>query len=170
MSSFKKRGDVKEITLFIWRFFFLAFALGVFVWLISFFIINSLDVVGVQQSVVQNRIYYSPNAMNYVDPSTGRNYPGIIDLQRMTEENLQASLNYSIKQVLAVKVELYDEGKQQLIKQIYLDRSYYKKVEAEHRGFIKKKTVQLDSSVAVVTYDGSEFKNGVLVISIITEK
>ncbi|MEM4259646.1 MAG: hypothetical protein QXG00_00260 [Candidatus Woesearchaeota archaeon] len=164
-----KRAALKEPILNIFRIFFLIFAIGIFIWIIVFFVVNNLDVSSLHMDVIFNKIYYSPNIINYVDENTGRVYPGIIDIKKFTRSNIEKSLNFRNVRVMAVKLELTDSTNNKQFGPIYNNQYYYKSIEVQSNVFKNDFNV-IEKNVSVLYIENNIFNSGILNIKLISEK
>lgn len=169
INKINKKAALKEPVLNIFRIFFLVFAVGMFIWIIVFFVVNNLDVSSLHKEVVFNKIYYSPNIINYVDENTGRAYPGVIDIKKFTTSNVGKSLNFTQGRVMVVKLELTDSVNNKQFGPIYNNQYYYKSVEVQSNVF-KNSFDVVEKNVSVIYFENNNFNPGMLNVKLISEK
>lgn len=95
----KSRTISDHLILWIPKFIFITIAFLSVVFLVRLLVYNNLDTSPTEARVLTNRIFYSPNAISYLDDQLGRSYPGIIDLEKFTK--LQVSPNGLDTKILA---------------------------------------------------------------------
>jgi len=79
------------------------------------------DTFSLQASLLSQRLLSSPNSLSYVDPVTGRAYPGIIDAAKLRDPDLEQALAETV---------WYDEpaiGAKLIIgtRTVYYNKAYY---------------------------------------------
>lgn len=87
----KSRTISDHLVLWIPKFIFITVAFLSVVFLVRLLVVSNIDTSAAEAMVLANRIYYSPNAISYLDAETGRAFPGIVDLEKYTK--LQSSPN-----------------------------------------------------------------------------
>jgi len=95
----------------------------------------------VENLILIKRLTYSPNLLAYKDPSTGRVYPGVIDIEKFHTEDLEQNLLNKNNRI-AVNIEL-----------TYLDTQEVK------RAYINEQKARAwDDYVVIGGYDSSVLK------------
>lgn len=81
------------------------------------------DTFSLQAGLLSQRLLYSPNGLAYVDPMTGRSYPGIIDAAKLkdpkTAERLLSVVSYK-ESVIGAKILVGEST-------VYYNKAYYDK-------------------------------------------
>ncbi|RJQ17592.1 hypothetical protein C4573_01280 [Candidatus Woesearchaeota archaeon] len=164
-----KNAQVKRMLLNIYRFIFLAFVLGVTVFLIKFMVITNLETEAVEKEVFFNRVLYG-TAINYQDPVTQKIYPGIVDMVKFTSANLEQHINYSIKDRLGAQLDLKNL-KTNETKTIYLNEQWYLDkrplflANVQGRGSVKGYI----RAVPVTIYENNSHAQGILTIHLLRQ-
>ncbi len=93
--------------------------------LINVYRVDRLDVQQLEASLLLDRVLYSRNCISYVDETTTRAYPGIIDLNKFSSDNLESCLYYENEnRNNAAKLILEDlDGSS--IKTIFYNKKWY---------------------------------------------
>ena len=167
------KGQVIKYTMVsIVRFIILAIVVFAVVMLFKMLIVNDLSVTQLKSGVLYSRLMYSPNAISYVDPHTGREYPGIIDLDKFNEENLKNATNYSEERHISAKLMLLNSKGQSIQgvnSPIYLNRLWYDRwLPLSNKKFQGLgSTERNDYNLSVLYEENEEFKQGMLKITIL---
>ncbi len=102
----KKKGDAYRI---LWnsiaRLPFIALLLIIFSYIAANFSATAIDAYRSNDQILIKRVLYSPTALAYQDPETLRVYPGIIDLSKATQENIDSAFVLNVSYI-AAKVEI----------------------------------------------------------------
>ncbi|MBU0665827.1 MAG: hypothetical protein ABIC91_01420 [Nanoarchaeota archaeon] len=148
----------------IWKFLFLSLALFC-VWFIKeYFTVQNLQTDLLETEVFFERMLYSPSTLSYQDPITQRYYPGIIDLDKLTDENLNKTLNYTNKKTFSAKIDLEKEKIT-----VYYHKRWYKRLAAA--SFLQNGGVHTVKRTIPITYEeNGVFSKGVLKIHLIKKK
>lgn len=99
-------GDNTErrFTQTILRLFMVSSMVLVLIFFSFFLTYNRIDTADLEMDVFVNRLIYSTTAMADYDEELGRTYFGRIDLEKMTTENLERSINYSNNHFFAARI------------------------------------------------------------------
>ncbi|HJX06401.1 MAG TPA: hypothetical protein VJ461_06850 [Candidatus Nanoarchaeia archaeon] len=100
---------------------------GIFL-LVNYYVNITVNVKSLQVEVLFNRLMYSPNSTIYTDNVTGILYPGIIDLEKFTDETLDNSIKYYYERHAAAKLELFNQ-KGESVKIAYLNKLWFERLE-----------------------------------------
>jgi len=94
------------------------------VFLVRMFIVQEVDISDTQSKVFVKSLLYSPYAITYVDPETGRSYPGVIDLSLVKDDGLrdriENSFRISTNRLLAANITFFVENRTQFNKRSVL--------------------------------------------------
>lgn len=101
----KKAVSFKTLNMAFFRMVFIAIIFIVVYLFTAAWIGQKIDIQDVKNLILVKRILYSPDSISYVDPDTGRTFPGIIDLDKFNDEILNKSFNLD-KSNTAAKLEL----------------------------------------------------------------
>jgi hypothetical protein len=122
----------------------------------------NIDTDDTKALIFVKRILYSPNSISYVEPITGRAYPGIVDPENFKPDALDSAFNITTTGI-AAKIELtnLEDGNQ---KEIYLNKKWYDRWEplakfSRYEKIIKKRYVLIN--------DEGELKKGLLRIDVV---
>ncbi|MBU1201839.1 MAG: hypothetical protein KJ583_02570 [Nanoarchaeota archaeon] len=88
-------GEGKWLLEMIPKLIFLGIAITVIIVFTALFIMNNLRTDDLEIDVFLNKLIYSKNTISYYDSMTGRTYLGIIDPNKLTEKNLNESMEYN---------------------------------------------------------------------------
>lgn len=101
--------------------------LGIFsaLLVINIFIADKVDLRAVEAGVISNRIIYSKEGISYVDPASGRVYPGIIDYTVMQKDNiLNESIYMKNNDYVGARIALFGlDGKE--MRTTYYNKEWY---------------------------------------------
>ena len=101
--------------------------LGIFSTLlvINIFIADKVDIRAVEAGIIANRIIYAKDGISYIDPSSGRSYPGIIDYKIMQQDNILTDAIYmKNNDYVGAKIKLSGlDGKE--MKTTYYNKAWY---------------------------------------------
>jgi hypothetical protein len=100
---------------------------GIFL-LVNYYVNITVNVKSLQVEVLFNRLMYSPNSIVYTDLATGVLYPGVIDMEKFTDETLDNSIKYSSERHISAKLELYNQNGE-LKKTAYLNNIWFNRLE-----------------------------------------
>jgi hypothetical protein len=107
---------------------FLIIMMTVFFLLINYYINNKIETQNLQAKVLLNRILYS-DTINYADQYTFRIYPGIIDMQRLDDKNLDKMISYGgFDRHASARIRILNKDPdpdKQLVKEAYLNKETY---------------------------------------------
>lgn len=85
-----------NITMFIVKLIFLMFVLFSVVFIIRSHIKTEFNVFDARADLFFQRIIYGRNVISYIDENTGRSFPGIVDLEKFRNENIDDILQQSL--------------------------------------------------------------------------
>lgn len=188
-----KKGLSESPFIFIYRMIFLIVVAFVLVLLVGKFVQTNIDVRETEARLMIERIMYSPNTFNYVEPETGRVYPGIIDLEKFSaakdqnppakdqqtapSQRLDAAVSYgNYDFILAAKLELknpdgtkFKDSKDAEIAPVFLNKDNYNNWKPRQAtGLLGPGGASgIEVTRAVLVREGSQTKNALLVIEII---
>ncbi|MAG91445.1 hypothetical protein CMO83_02115 [Candidatus Woesearchaeota archaeon] len=98
MFNKKARTVMGHVILWIPKFIYLIIAFLSVIFLLGMLIVNNIDASKAEAKILMNRIFYSPNAISYLDSDIGRSYPGIIDFEKF--QNLDTEPNFLDSQII----------------------------------------------------------------------
>ncbi len=90
----KKAQTSNTIIMSISWFFFLIVVLLSVTFLVKGYLKTTIDIKDIEAELFYQEILFTNNGITYQDEITGRNYPGIIDLNRFNNEDFTKSLSY----------------------------------------------------------------------------
>jgi len=125
-----RKAFMAEVAFWIIRILVLALSIVALVAMKNSAINNLTKTHDLEYKIILNRMIYSPTALAYVEPDTGRAYPGIIDMSKFNEEHLNESLMTNAP--LALRMYLKGTG-----------TAYIK----DKAGKLKKDTVTIDKEI-----------------------
>jgi hypothetical protein len=132
--------------------------------IVSWVLIMNINVQDVESKVFINRVIYSEN-INYVDEN-GRLHPGVIDMNKFYQGNLEKEFIYPDERALAAKITLYEAGETSG-KTIYYNKEWYNNWEPL-RGLGGKGGISfVQRNVSVMIKYGEELKSGILGFKVI---
>jgi hypothetical protein len=115
----KKAQESLDFLMFVPRFIFLIVVAFSIIFVIRHYVVQNLNVQGVQAEVLENRILYSPNGILYFDENLNREVPGEIDLKKVTNERLDQLINYTDKELISAEVKIQDISGKQIVSAKY---------------------------------------------------
>lgn len=142
---------------------FVMFALIIISFFAYFLFFNEIKIENMEKHVFFNRLIYSTNALAYYDEDLGRTYLGMIDLEKFTTENIEATINYPENRYFAANLTL--AGKES----VYYHRELYDNLKplayARIRGSGGADLIIKELKVSYIEND--KLKSGLLKIEII---
>ncbi|MFH1770445.1 MAG: hypothetical protein ABH828_02710 [archaeon] len=72
----------------------------------AFFVVSKMDTHQAEIDIFFNRLMYSSNAITYVDPETNRVHFGVLDISKLTSENIEKAISFPDKRVFAANITL----------------------------------------------------------------
>ncbi len=103
-----KKAEAHKFLEFLPRIVFLVIAFLIVGLYISFFKVSHVRTFEIEQELLLNRLYFSPDLITYTDLDTGRTYPGVIDLDKVRTSVLENSLKYTQDNYIAAKITIQD--------------------------------------------------------------
>lgn len=160
----KKAQESFTIVQYIPRMIFLIIVLFSVVFLVRSYILENLDVKNTQAELFINRIYYSPNGISYYDTELKRAIPGIVDPKLITNENLDALMNFNDANFIAGKITLFDVQSKAIASAVYNSQTYDRwKPISQQQGFTGAGAVTRFNRTIVVNFiDEGKEKEGML--------
>lgn len=125
-----KRGALEYLMSNFVRICFTMVAITIFFLMINYYVNNKIDAQRLQEETLLNRILYS-GAIMYSDPVTSRVYPGIVDIGKMDNANIDKEINYGeFGRHAAAKIKLErkitgNTAQSTLIKDAYLNKNQF---------------------------------------------
>jgi hypothetical protein len=163
-----KKGQVQYLLENAFRIGFLMIALIAFFLLVNFYIINKFDTNRIQAEVVANRLMYSSTFMY---EENLRTYTGIVNLNKFTDTNINADINYLVKKHAAVKMKLIDNKDKTEIQTAYLNKEQYEMLYTISKSLAEGKgSATRYEKVYPITYKdktSGEYKYGTIYMNII---
>ncbi|MBN2421881.1 hypothetical protein JXB41_01525 [Candidatus Woesearchaeota archaeon] len=148
-----------------WSFTRIPFIIGLIIIFYLFFSSQynfALETHKVGDYIFEKRFLYSPNALAYQDPETKRVYPGIIDMTKFDEDNINKSFVFE-KSYIAAKFELTDLETGH-VKEIYVNEKWYNRW-SSYTSFEQYDQYILKRFVLIKTKDG--FTKGFLKMDLV---
>ncbi len=153
---------------------FMYVILGIVIFYFSLFGTRSSTTV--QLETLSERMLYSGDGFIYTDES-GRSYPGIIDLNKFTTERLESAIDYtsenppSAELILERKLGICDEFLAPC-DEIYLnEKQYGRMLPLAHQSLTGSgKVKMLQKKIPVLYYDGNDFYEGRLKMTLLAVK
>lgn len=96
--------------------------------LVNMLINRKIEVQNIQDDIFVYRLMYSPGSIAYQDNVTGRAYPGIIDVSRLTNETLDKTMIYSYERQITARLDLLS-FEEQHVKTAYYNNIWYNRLE-----------------------------------------
>lgn len=155
--------------------FRLLFVIVVFISVLTLtraFIVQKIDIFGIESKLLTNRLILSKE-INYIDNDIGREYVGIIDLQKFTAGDIQEKLLNSvyygkINSEASAKLVLknLDDNNEY---EVYYNKDLYneKKILVEAKLIGSGAAKRLDTNFYVLIKDNDKLKKGVLKVDAI---
>jgi hypothetical protein len=171
MKEMYKKGQANHLFHNAIRIGFMVFALLAFFILLNFYVNSKVEVQFLQSEALLNRILYS-DAIMYSDTDTSRVYPGIIDMAKFNDANLDSSISYGdYKRHAAAKLKLLSkipDAQGSLWKaDAYLNKQHYDNMKPL-LGKGGKGAAQMYITHIPVTYlENGKYDYGTLVVEII---
>jgi len=179
---FNKKGTSsisEHVLLWIPKFVYLVIVVLSVVFLVRMLVVSNIDSTEAEARIFANRIFYSPNAVSYVDPELGRAYPGIIDADKfksMENSDLTfldiTSLSYGKEnRLIAAKLRLknFESGEEH---NVYYNKENYLYWEPRtiHGVSGSGSVNSVDEQRYVTIKSGEKFTSGKLIINIIVRR
>ena len=123
---------------------------------------QSLQTYDTEFYILNTKVLYSPAGLAYQSPTTGRTYPGIIDMNDMNE----TKLNTTITQNIPTKITVTDMS-HETIKEIYFNRERF---EILGPLTFSKKYDLINKTNYVLIKEGNELKQGLLTIQMVISR
>ncbi|MFH1589984.1 MAG: hypothetical protein ABIB43_05440 [archaeon] len=98
--------DAKWMIPLIHKAIFTGVVILIIVFFAFFFFFNELKTDNAEQHAFFNRLIYSTNALAYYDAEIDRSYLGRIDLDKLTTENLEKTINYPENRYFGANITL----------------------------------------------------------------
>ncbi len=109
---------------FIPRIIFLIIVLFSVIFLVRSYVVDNLNVQDVQAEVFVNKILYSPNGILYYDEDLKITVPGKINPSLLTNERLDALMNYRDESFIAGRLILFDKQNKKVVSAFYNEKTY----------------------------------------------
>lgn len=132
--------------------------------IVSSALIMNINVQEVESKVFINRVIYSKH-INYVDENN-RLYPGMVDMNKFYQGQLEIEFDYTIEKALAAKITLYEAGEEDG-KRIYYNKKWYENWEPLVGIGGKGGVSFVQRNVSVLIKEGGDLKNGILEFKVI---
>lgn len=107
------------------RFIFLIIALLAVVFVIRIFLISSLNTEYAERQILFFDLFYTPHSFSYADPVSGRVYPGVIDLVKFNNVQIDSAAFFTNNQHIAARFTLFDDNFRQLNSTATLNEHYF---------------------------------------------
>ncbi len=123
--SVNRKGQTISYEMLMWipRFVYLVIVILATSGLILGFIVTKVDVSDVESHILLHRLQFSHEGIARYDSYTGRVYPGLVDVGRLTSGNLKSSLGAKVDE-MAARFVLSDFSDNELAK-AYLNEEAY---------------------------------------------
>ena len=119
----KKGVSFKILNMTFFRMLFITLTFFVVFLFTSYQIQEKIEIQDIKNTVFITRALYSPTSFSYADIDTGRVFPGIIDMARFNDNQLNNSFYYSGNNMAArFEIKYIDSNK---TKKAYLNKKYY---------------------------------------------
>ena len=161
-----KRGQVQYFLENAFRLGFLMIALLAFFLLVNFYIVNRIDTNRIQAEVTAARLIYSDAFMHRED---SRTYIGIVDIKRFNDQDIEQTVDYSIKRHETAKLELVDNKDKDMKYTAYLNKAQYDILYtlSSSRSSGKGAASRYTKIYPVTYYDNNQYRYGVIKMTII---
>jgi hypothetical protein len=161
----KKHGQVQYLLENTFRVGFLLVALLIFFLMINYYINNKIDTKELKVEILTNKILYSDIIM-YEDEND-QVYPGIIDMKKFTDDNINSRINYQVKRHSTAMLEILDNEENKVVKTIYLNKAQYTNLEVLLKQEGKGGSSSYYKTFPVTYYDSGIYKYATLQMTII---
>ena len=101
----KKSAQLKFMYLVLWA-LFLSVVLFIIAFFSSAFVRENLDIRDAEARLFMNRLLYSPTGISYMEGDLGRNYPGTVDLEKISNDFLDKSVKMEDNQMMAARINV----------------------------------------------------------------
>jgi hypothetical protein len=106
------------------RFIFLVIAFLAVIFVLRIYMISDFKTEYIEGEMLLYNAFYSPDGFSYVDSAIGRTYPGLIDLEKFTDQTLDNSEFFTNNNHIAARFTLktpYGSA----FKEAYLNKNYF---------------------------------------------
>ena len=107
------------------RFIFLVIAFLSVVFVIRIFLLSEFKTEYLEGQTLLYNAFYTPDGFSYVDPSSGRTYPGIIDMERLHTARLDSAAFFTNNNHIAARFTLKTPDGASF-KEAYMNEQYFK--------------------------------------------
>jgi hypothetical protein len=94
-------------------------------------------------------------------------YPGIIDMKKFTDDNINSRINYQVKRHSTAMLEILDNEENKVVKTIYLNKAQYTNLEVLLKQEGKGGSSSYYKTFPVTYYDSGIYKYATLQMTII---
>lgn len=115
----KKAMSIGDFFYWIGRMLFVILILVSIVYVGLIYQSKAIESYDIEAKLFKHYLIYNPNGLSYWDDSTGRLYPGIVDLKNFNSERLEAAADFGTDRMVAANITLYDISKTTVIAQTY---------------------------------------------------
>lgn len=155
-----RKGMTANITDMLIKMTILLIAAFAMVFLIQQYLAVSIETGALRSEIFLQRVLSSPTGIAYVDPNTGVAWPGTIDREKFTDEQLAASIPEADQDWIAAELTL--DG-------ITIRHNGERYVEWQRMVAVGSAIVA-QRDIPVVVYDGATVRKGMLRVSTIAPK
>lgn len=162
-----KRGTISTSVFYsLFNMFFMVLIVMTVVILINLFYITNVDARDAESRITGLSALYSTKGISYYDQELGRIFPGIIDMDKFTDEQINKAINIHDNEFIAAKYTLNTIAGEE-IKSVFLNKKWYERWKplAGYPGAGASQSVILERYVLI---KNSEHVRGKLTIEVIT--
>ncbi len=159
----KKAQVPGRVALWVYRLLMLSIYIVVIYVMISTYLARSVQTNEIENNVLFSRLLYGGNCITYTDEL--KSYPGIIDINKINDVNLNKCLYLEGKDIQGFHLKLFDKAGA-LIKEVEVNKDVFSQNVLCN---IKNTKVSCNNNKEyVLYYDGRNFFNGILNVDVVT--
>ena len=159
-----KKGQVPgRVALWVYRLLMLSIYIVIIYVIISTYLARSVQTNEIENSVLFSRLLYGNSCITYTDES--RNYPGIIDINKIDDVTLNKCLNLDGRDIQGFHLKLISDNST-LIKESIINQDVFSQNVLCN---VKNKKVSCNNNKEyILYYDGRNFFRGILDVDVVT--
>ena len=122
-----KRGQESfDITFSALQLVFILVVCFTMVIMLMMMVVKDINIKAIETDVMSYRFLYSANGINYRNEDIGRSYPGMIDTEKFTDEQIKKFFDYKDSETMAAKLTLVDK-KDKSEKVAYFNKEWFER-------------------------------------------
>lgn len=106
------------------RFIFLVIAFLSVVFVIRMYLLSEFKTEQIEAEMIFYNAFYTPDGFSYVDPATGRTYPGIIDMERFYTARMDSAVFFTNNNHIAARFSL-EAPSGNVFREAYMNEQYF---------------------------------------------